>query len=507
MPGRDITRRGILRATGAIGAIGAGTALASLTAPQWASAAAAGAMAPLLQAPGPYTATPESLATHATPGWYRDAKFGMFIHWGVYAVPAWGVDVAYHSAEWYSYAMHISGPDTDQTYQHHLQSYGADYPYDAFIPQFRAEHYDPRAWVELIERSGARYFVLTSKHHDGFQLFPNPASDRNSAVMGPRRDLVGELFHAARDSHLKRGLYHSLGEFFNPALQTPPWNPYTKAPVPYTGYKPVQNYVDDYLHVMLRTLVERYDPDLLWADGEHWHADLGAGPAFKPKDMDWRGDEILAYYYNQALSRPRSKEVLVNDRFEASHRDFATLEGDKPSYKLRADKWEACLTLGRSWGYDTHEDPAHIKSSPQIVQLLVDVVSKNGNLLLNIGPKADGTIASWQSERLLAVGAWLTRNGAAIYDTVPWSRAADGDLRYTVSDRAFNILSLSWPGSLLTVPADLPIGDQAHIRLLGAQGHRLPFRRSDAGVDIELPGSNPNGDGYPFVLQITNSRN
>ncbi|MER6980662.1 alpha-L-fucosidase [Streptomyces carpinensis] len=500
MPGYDVTRRGFLHRTGAISA---GAALASLAGRQTASASTAASATPLLQAPGPYVATRESLAAHTAPQWFRDAKFGIFIHWGVYAVPAWGVDVAYHGAEWYSYAMHISAPD--QTYQHHLQTYGADFDYDRFIPRFRAERYDARAWIELIERAGARYFVLTSKHHDGFQLFPNSASDRNSVVMGPRRDLVGELFHAARTSHLKRGIYHSLGEFFNPALQTPPWNPYTKAPIPYVGYKPVQNYVDEYLHVMLRTLVEAYDPDLLWADGEHWHADLGAGPAFKPKDMDWRGDEILAYYYNQATTRPHPKEVLVNDRFEASHRDYATLEGDKSSYALRADKWEACLTLGRSWGYDTNEDPASIKSSPQIVRLLVDIVSKNGNLLLNIGPKADGTIAPWQSERLLAVGAWLDRNGSAIYDTVPWSRAADGDLRYTVSDRSFNVLGLNWPGALLTVPADLPVDAHSQIRLLGAEGHKIPFRRTGSGVDIELPDRNPNGDDYPFVLRITNS--
>ncbi|WP_255945258.1 alpha-L-fucosidase [Streptomyces odontomachi] len=497
MSGHNATKRNFLHRTGAIGA---GAAIASFAGRQAASASTA---APLLHAPGPYVPTPESLAGHTAARWFRDAKFGVFIHWGVYSVPAWGTNVAYHAAEWYSYAMHIGDPGIDQSYQHHLETYGADVNYDDFIPRFRAERYDARDWIELIERAGARYFVLTSKHHDGFQLFPNTASDRNSVVLGPRRDLVGELFHAARSSHLKRGIYHSLGEFFNPALQTPPWNPYTKAPIPYAGYKPVQNYVDDYLHVMLKTLVERYDPDLLWADGEHWHADLGAGPVFKPEDMDWRGNEILAYYYNQAASRPHPKEVLVNDRFEASHRDYATLEGDKSGYSLRADKWEACLTLGRSWGYDTNEDPASVKSSPRIVQLLVDIVSKNGNLLLNIGPRADGSIPSWQSERLLDVGAWLDRNGAAIYDTVPWSRAADGDLRYTVSEHSFNVLGLSWPGTLLTLPGDLPLDSGSRMRLLGAEGHRIPFRNTDSGVEVQLPSRNPNGDGYPFVLQIT----
>ena len=486
----SMSRRSFL---GGAAAIGAGTLLGP---------AVARAGIPWQPPSGPYEPTKESLDTHPVAQWFKDAKFGIFIHWGVYAVPAWGDALAYHAAEWYSYAMHISGAGLDTTYQHHLNTYGADFDYDEFIPQFRAENYDPRAWIDLFERAGARYFVLTSKHHDGFQLFPNTASDRNSVVMGPHRDLVGDLFRAAQDSHLKRGLCHSLGEFFNPALDTPPWNPYTHELIPYTGYKPVDDYPSQYLHVMVKTLIDRYDPDVLWADGEHWHADLGAGPAFKPQDMDWRSDELLAYYYNNSVNRPYPKEVMVNDRFEASHRDFAVSEGDKSSYSLRSTAWEAALTLGRSWGYDTNEDPASIKSPGRIAQLLVDIVSKNGNLLLNVGPQADGTIADWQAERLLAVGDWLRVNGSAIYDTVPWQRAADGNLRYTVSPLSFNIFSLDWPGSTLVVPADLPITDDSQIRLLGDEGHLLDFRRTDAGVEISLPGRSPSGDGFPVTLVV-----
>jgi len=456
-------------------------------------------------AEGPYLPTSQSLSQHPTARWYKDAKFGIFIHWGPYSVPAWGVNVAYHGAEWYWYAMHIDDPGLDQTYQHHLQTYGASFNYDDFIPQFRAENYDPGAWIRLFEQAGAQYFVLTSKHHDGFQLFPNSASNRNSAVMGPGRDLVGELFEAAKGSRLKRGLYHSLGEFYNPALQTPPTNPYTGEPVLYTGYKPVADYVSDYLHVMVETLIDRYDPDVLWADGEHWHVDLGGGVIFKPKDMDWRGNELLAYYYNNSLNRPAPKEVVVNDRFEASHSDFSTVEGPS-GYTLRPGSWEACRTLGRSWGYDTNEDPAGIMSSPAIVKLLVDIVSKNGNLLLNVGPMPDGTIPDWQSERLLDVGRWLDTNGRAIFGSSAWTRAADGDLRYTVAG-SFNIFGLAWPSSsYLTVPADLPIATDSKIRLLGAPGHKARFRRTSAAVEIDLPSVNPNGDGFPFVLSVDHAR-
>ncbi|MFU8852063.1 alpha-L-fucosidase [Micromonospora sp. SL1-18] len=501
MDPEDVSRRAVL--LGAT-ALGASAALGWLP-PTRRASAANGTSTPASD--GPYVPTAQSLGQHPGAAWFRDAKFGIFIHWGVYAVPAWGDALAYHPAEWYSYAMHIGASGLDTTYQHHLHAYGADVNYDDLIPQFTAANYDPRAWVELFERAGARYFVLTSKHHDGFQLFPNTASDRNSVMMGPHRDLVGELFHAARNSSLKRGLYHSLGEFFSPALDTPPWNPYTHEPIPYVGYKPIDDYVSQYLHVMVKTLIDRYDPDLLWGDGHHWHEDLGAGPAFKPKDMNWHSNELLAYYYNNAVNRSRPKEVMVNDRFEASHADFSIIEGDVSSYSLRSSKWEACLTLGRSWGYDTNEDPAKIKSPSRLVQLLVDIVSKNGNLLLNVGPRPDGTIPDWQSERLLAIGNWLLTNGTAIYDTAPWTRAGDGNLRYTVSEGSFNILGLTWPQlSFLTVPADLPIASDSQIRLLGDEGHKARFRRTDAGVEIDLPARNPNGEGYPFVLTVKHAR-
>ncbi|MEV0408073.1 alpha-L-fucosidase [Actinoallomurus sp. NPDC050550] len=473
-----------------------------------AALAGAAALAPLRgpvalagTATGPYDPTPASLNTHPVAPWYRDAKFGIFIHWGVYSVPAWGDTVDYHAAEWYFYAMRISAAGRDSTYQHHLSTYGPGVAYDDFIPRFTAERYDPHAWIRLFERAGARYFVLTSKHHDGFQLFPNAVSRRNAAVLGPHRDLVGELFAAARHSPLRRGLYYSLGEFYNPALGTPPWDPYTRAPIPYTGYTPVKDYVADYEHVHLRTLIDRYDPDLLWADGQNWHEDLGAGSIFCPKDLDWRSGEVLAYYYNRAVERRR--DVMVNDRFRAGHADFAVSEGDKSSYKLRSTPWEACLTMGRSWGYDTHEDPARIKSEPALVQLLVDIVAKNGNLLLNIGPRHDGTIADWQRERLIAVGDWLRDNGSAIYGTTPWQRAQDGDLRYTVSPGAFNIIPLSWPGATLTVPGDLPVADGARMRLLGHHGRPLEWTRQDGSIVITLPSRAPGrGPDYPCVIAV-----
>ena len=286
--------------------------------------------------------------------------------------------------------------------------------------------------------------MLTSKHHDGFQLFPNTASNRHSVALGPRSDLVGPAVHAAANSSLKRCLYYSLGEFYSPALGTPPRNPYTGKPAPYTGYKPTTDYVGAYEQAHLRTLIDRYDPDLLWGDGHGYH-DAGAGIIFHPKVWNWRSDEILAYYYNNAVNRPTPKEVMVNDRFVASHADFKTIESDKPSYALNPNPWEACLTMGKGWGYVTGEDLAKVKSSVKLVQLLVDIVSKNGNLLLNVGPTADGVIVDWMRQRLLDMGAWLKINRKAIYGTKHWIRAEDGDLRYTTSEAARSTSS-RWRG-------------------------------------------------------------
>ncbi|WP_156960438.1 alpha-L-fucosidase [Amycolatopsis taiwanensis] len=472
---RGISRRSMLAAAGTI-----------------AGAGLLGIAAPAAQA-APRAATP----------WYPSAKFGIFIHWGVYSAPAWGD--AKHAAEWYLYAMNVTDPARGLgTREHHLKTYGADFDYDRFIPRFTARRYDPRAWVRLFEQAGARYFVLTSKHHDGFQLFPNPASDRHSVHFGPQRDLVGELFSAARDSHLKRGVYYSLGEFYSPALGTPPRNPYTGAEIPYTGYRPVSDYVTQYEHVHLKTLIDRYDPDVLWADGQGYH-EFGGGPIFRPKVWDWRSEEILDYYYRNAANRPVPKSVVANDRFEYAHPDFATVEGDNKTYVLRPDPWEACLNIGKSWGYNENEDPANIKSSARLLQLLVEVVSKNGNMLLNIGPREDGTIADWMSSRLLDMGRWLRINGSAIYDSSPWQRAMDGDVCYTTTRDAFHLIPLRWPGAKLTVPGDVPIDGRARIRLLGGHSGPLAWTRTADGVVVDLPSQRTDdfSEEFPAVLRVS----
>jgi alpha-L-fucosidase len=220
-----------------------------------------------------YLPTRASLDTHPVARWFKDAKFGVFIHWGVYSVP--GGSMRKMAAEWYLWYQ--SFKDSAE-YEYHRRTYGENFGYDQFIPQWRAERYDPDSWVRLFADAGAQYFVLTSKHHDGFGLFPSAVSDRNALVMGPKRDLVGELVAAARrHGRIHPALYYSLGEFFNPAIGRPMRNFYTGQEIPLAGYKPVDDYVRDYELKQLREIIDRYDPDLLWADGQ-WFRPPGDVP-------------------------------------------------------------------------------------------------------------------------------------------------------------------------------------------------------------------------------------
>ncbi|WP_405722862.1 alpha-L-fucosidase [Streptomyces sp. NBC_01537] len=429
-----------------------------------------------------------SLDTHPVPQWHKDAKFGVFIHWGVYSVPAGGVRKS--AAEWYLRRINQVG---SAEYNLHRTIYGPDFPYDAFIPQFKAENYNPDEWVRLFESAGARYFVVTSKHHDGFAVYPSVVTNRHSVAMGLHRDLVGELVSAARRRGTVRpGLYYSLGEFYNPALARPMRNPYTGAVIPYAGYLPVDDYVRDYELKQLREIIDRYDPDLLWGDG----------PSLGPSDGIWHSEEVLAYYYNQAKNRSRPKEVAVNDRF-GMHYDFATHE-QRTNSSLDPRKWECCITIGASWGYNKAELAEDFKTSEYLVHLLVDVVSKNGNLLLNVGPRADGTIPDVALDRLRAIGAWLDMNGEGIYGSSPWSRPEEAGaipgIRHTLTPGKFHTIMLGWPRNGLAIPADVPISENSQVKLHGNRGEPLSWSRRDGKILITLPDTPPGDHAYTFTF-------
>ena len=426
---------------------------------------------------GPYQSTVESLSTHPLPQWYQDAKFGIFIHWGIYSVPAWA-PVGQEYAEWY---WHNMDNKSDPTYAHELSLYGPDATYDQFIPQFTASKFDPKVWVQLFERAGAKYFVQVTKHHEGFALFQTSVSHRASVYMGPGRDLVQELFDAAKQyaPSLKRGTYYSLPEWYNPAYPGDggsfpgggPTQYVTGAPIPYTGYIPVNDYVNDFQVPQMLELINQYDTDILWGD-------IGGPNNSLP---------VIAYFYNHALNRPQPKEVVVNNRMGVDVWDFTTPEYAS-NFTLNPDKWEACQGIDPfSFGYNAATPDSAYFTAETLVQRLVDIVSKNGNFLLDIGPRADGTIPQVMADRLTEIGDWLRINGDAIYGSAYWIQATDGNVRFTVTPGKFNMISLGWPGDQLVISAPVPTTADSKIRLLGSDGPPLQWTQSNGKLVITMP--------------------
>ncbi|WP_433336125.1 alpha-L-fucosidase [Spirillospora sp. CA-294931] len=449
-----------------------------------------------------YQPTVESLNSHPTPAWFKDDKFGIFIHWGAYSVPAWGPRGSY--AEWYWNYMNSAGSATNE---HHAEKYGKDAAYDAFIGQWKAERFDPDDWVKLFRDAGAKYFVLTSKHHEGLSLFDSEVSGRDTTDLGPRRDLVGDLFKAARkEPGMRAGLYYSLYEWFNPSYTGKPVkNPYTGATVPYTGLPDVKDYVGDYMAPQMREIVKRYDPDVLWCDGQ-WE---------KPASY-WKTAPVLAEYYNQAKNRPNPKDVVVNNRckIQSGNLDSPELDFQTPEYTVKEDidpdKWEASRGIAHSYGYNQNEPDEDHLTADQLIDSLADIVSKNGNLLLDIGPKADGTVPDIQRRRLLDIGAWLKINGEAIYGTTYWHHAeeptGDDDVRYTVKDGTLYATALKWPGEKLTLGRDVPAGRGTKITLLGSDGRDLGWSRDSAGrVVVTTPsqGETATRSKNAYVFKIS----
>lgn len=349
-----------------------------------------------------YTGKWESVNTHQVPKWYDDCKFGIFIHWGIYSVPAyaphtwelgevdskeWFADNPY--AEWYYNSLNIGkGP----TYEHHMEKYGKDFKYEDFIPMWKAENWDPAKWADLFKKAGAQYVVLTTKHHDGFCLYPSKYTDFNCVKMGPKRDITGELTDAVRAEGIRMGLYYSGlidWQYAN--------DPIFEDDDLFGTASPTFEYAD-YSYKQMMELVDTYEPSLVWND-------IGW-----PKQSEEMMPFFLAHYYNKV------EEGVVNDRFNDRYHDFLTKEY-KQGKVDRSEKWEMCRGMGLSFGYNENEGDDQIISEQGLISLLVGTVANNGNLLINIGPKADGTIPAEQERRLLVLGSWLETNGEGIYET------------------------------------------------------------------------------------------
>ena len=362
-----------------------------------------------------YEASWESLDKRPIPEWFENAKFGIFIHWGVYSVPAWRkIESAKYAsyAEWY-YAR-VMNNELNGGKDFHEKNFGKDFEYRDFAPLFKAELFDPAFYAELFKSAGAKYVVLTSKHHDGFCLFGSDSKHKrnwNAVEIGPMRDLVGDLTRAVKDEGLKMGLYYSIPEWESIGTHKTESGWFIDEAMVKKYGVGEEKYVSETLLVELKQLIEGYEPSLLFSDGGEWDMDEDFAQT----------KEFLSWLYSESKVRG---EIVVNDRFAkgmpGQHGDYYSSEyadADLNSDGKTFHPWEESRGIGGSYGFNRAERLADYQSTEGLIYELVDVVSRGGNFLLNVGPTADGRIPVIMEERLREIGKWLNVNGRAIYET------------------------------------------------------------------------------------------
>ncbi|MCC2592012.1 alpha-L-fucosidase [Tessaracoccus sp. OS52] len=401
------------------------------------------------------------------PAWYRDAKLGIFIHWGIYSVPAWAQlhgdrivstedEYAQHQyAEWYANTVRIDGSPTRR---HHVQTYGPGTTYEDLADLWQAERFDATVLVDQVLRSGAKYVIPTTKHHDGFCLWDTATTPFNTVRRGPRRDVIAELHDAVRAAGARFGVYFSGALDWHvsdlPAIQSDrDLFMLRRNDVEFARYSADQ----------LLELVRRFAPEVLWNDIE-W-PDGGKG----------HGSHGLASLFSEYLGEV--PDGVVNDRWGVPAHGFLTREYSHVA-DIQPEPWEACRGLGFSFGYNSVEDEHASMSGSEVIRFLVDVVSKNGNLLLNVGPRADGSIPDLQLAALEELGEWLEVNGRAIFGSRPWLRALDGDVHYTSSDGSVFCFADDPALGRLTLPTELAHCDT--VAWLGAGEGRV----TDGSVEV-----------------------
>ena len=470
---------------------------------------------------GPYHPDWESLQHYEVPDWYKDAKFGIFIHWGVYSVPAFG-------SEWYPRQMYQQG---SEEYKHHLATYGspAKFGYKDFIPRFTAEHFDPNQWAELFKAAGAKYVVPVFEHHDGFAMYNSGLSDWTVVKMGPRRDVYAELAAAIRQRGLRLGasshrIEHDFfldgGRKIESDVNDPQFAAfYGPAHAWLDGKKTLLEdftyvsdaYLDDWL-ARDTEIVEKYSPDIMYFDWWIGHPRARAQVA-----------KFAAFYYNRAASQ--IKVPVINYKLSAMEEHSAVLDLERGQLSgIRPLYWQTDTSISnKSWGYIENDS---FKSAESIVDQLVDIVSKNGNLLLNVGPRSDGTIPEQIQSTLRDVGSWLSVNGEAIYGTRSWTKFGEGptsvvggqfhdtdtksftpqDFRFTTKGDSLYAIELGWPDSGEAVIQSLTEAALSGRKITAVTllGHPAPLHydlKAD-GLHIQLPTQAPGKYAYSFKIDL-----
>ena len=469
---------------------------------------AAVAQIPSQLPPGPFQPTWDSLKeNYQVPQWFIGAKFGLFVHWGLYSVPA-------HHNEWYE--KHMYGADS----QWHIDHFGLQdkFGYKDFIPLFTQSNFNADAWAELFKKSGAKFVIPTAEHHDNFALWDSQVTPFNAVKMGPHRDLIGELCMAVRKQGLKFGVSnHGIEnfQFINPPadmaakmkaehadLYDPKWADFYN--VADRSDAACERFLTNWFARNVE-LIDKYQPDMLWFDN-------GVDQRF----LDLLKLRIAAYYYNRA--KAWGKEVSLSTKKAAysptdkntetigSIIDFEKIGGRSPS-GIRTGEWQVDEPIGSTWGYTSDE---HFSGPAPVIFKLADTVSKNGTLLLNLSPKADGTFPPEITSTLVEIGQWLGVNGEAIYGTHNWVKFGEGggrgqkglNIRFTVNgENLYAIILGNWPGTETTIAS---LGESAgkieSVTMLGSAGN-LEFTQDAGGLKVKLPAAAPCK--YACVLKIT----